>query len=1053
MINQETIDRVQRAADIVEVVRESCPDLKKAGQDWVCCCPFHGERTPSFHVNQVRQTWHCFGQCQDGGDVIAFVMKRDGKTFPEAVKALAARYGIEVDEEAEDEDDRQKRLRREAMVGLNERVADMYRSLLMAETDASRSALQYAVQRWGFDYVREAGIGYAPEAWDTLAGWARRMGESQELLIDLGLLKRNEEKGRIYDFMRGRLVIPIRDRQGKTIGFTARDLTEGSTQAKYVNSMESEVYHKGETVFGMNEAWSQAGKEGRLYLVEGAPDAMKMHSVGINNVVATLGGNWTKDQLLSLKRLSENVCFINDADPVPQGERYGTGIKYVLRNGEMAMRLGLNVTVRELPCKEGNLKQDPGDFFQTKARINELREEDFVLWAAQKIVDKDAPTDRQSAQLKQVATIASYIQDDTLLEMMIDGLNKVRRGKEFWRSLIQKARWDREKDQKKRSGEIDLREYGFYKEGGGYWGQTDKGNDFQWSNFTLRPVFHIKDAEAPKRIFYIKNNRGQEDVLEMQIEDLVSLTRFRQALESIGNYMWMAGDRELMKLKTYLYEQTETSSLIKQMGWNAAGFYAWGNGIWQDGQFHKADEFGVCRLAGGQNWYIPAASKLHRDDKKKYERERKFIHQTLQNVPLRRYLEDFIMVYGNNGIVGLCYWLASLFRDVVTDGTRSFPILNLFGPKGSGKTELGAALMAFFISDNKAPNLRNSTATALNDDVAFASNALVHLDEYKNDIRPDKIEFLKGLYDGVGRVKMSGAAFDARIMTSVKSGVIMSGQEMPTADPALFSRCVFLSFPRSEFSAEEVRRFGALREKQKFGLSFLTLQVLQHRKYFEAHFMETYSEVRSEVDRETDYARLDTRIVENWCKILSAMRVLQAKIDLPFSYEEVKGLCITGLKTQCDILSTGNELATFWSAVAFLKSTGEIFSTADYRITTTKTLRTVRRDYDFEQPTRLLLLNKSRVFSLYKRACLQTGESALPEDSLKIYLENSDYYLGTARSVRFKQIIKGIKQVTVTNDGRTRDKEQVLHAMVFRYDRIAERYGIDLEDQLGEIVQ
>ena len=127
MINQETIDRVQRAADIVEVVRESCPDLKNAGQDWVCCCPFHGERTPSFHVNQVRQTWHCFGQCQDGGDVIAFVMKRDGKTFPEAVKALAARYGIEVDEEAEDEDDRQKRLRREAMVGLNERVADMYR--------------------------------------------------------------------------------------------------------------------------------------------------------------------------------------------------------------------------------------------------------------------------------------------------------------------------------------------------------------------------------------------------------------------------------------------------------------------------------------------------------------------------------------------------------------------------------------------------------------------------------------------------------------------------------------------------------------------------------------------------------------------------------------------------------------------------------------------------------------------------------------------------------------------------------------------------------------
>ena len=155
----------------------------------------------------------------------------------------------------------------------------------------------------------------------------------------------------------------------------------------------------------------------------------------------------------------------------------------------------------------------------------------------------------------------------------------------------------------------------------------------------------------------------------------------------------------------------------------------------------------------------------------------------------------FCRVHGNNGKVGLAYWIASLFRDIITSYTRSFPILDLFGPKGSGKTEMGAALMAFFVPDNKAPNLKNSTSTALNDDVAFVSNALVHLDEYKNDVRPDKIEFLKGLYDGVGRVKMSGSSYDSRIMTSVKSGIIMSGQEMPTADIALFHRCIYLSFP------------------------------------------------------------------------------------------------------------------------------------------------------------------------------------------------------------------------------------------------------------------
>lgn len=1051
MISKETIDLVLDRTILEDVVRESGVALTKRGKDLVACCPFHEEKTPSFYVSPSRQLWYCFGGCQEGGNVISYVMKHEGLTFVEAVKRLAERAHIEVENDAtEDANTEQQRLKREAMMRLNKKVAEFYCSLLHDGSNADAvTALNYAHQRFGKKYVEEAKMGYAPNKWNTLTEWARKTGESQELLIELGLLKRKEENGRVYDFLRGRLVIPIVDRRGEVIGFTARNLVDNVDAAKYVNSQESEAYHKGDTVFGMNVAFAQARKEERMYLVEGAPDAMKMHSVGIDNVVATLGGNWTEKQFELVKKAATNVCFINDADPVPMGKRYGTGIGYVLRNGELAMKQGLNVTVRELPCKEGNLKQDPGDFFTTSARLNELKEEDFVTWAAQKIIDKDAPSDRLSAALKQVATLASYVADDTLLEMLLDGLNKVRRGKEFWRGLIQKVRWDREKTDKRKNGEIDLREYGFYKEAGGYWGQTEKGSEIQWSNFTMRPVFHIKDADQPKRIFYIKNNKGAEDVVEMSIEDLVSLSKFRQRIESIGNYMWMAGDRELMKLKTYLYENTETSRLIKQLGWNQAGFYAFGNGVWMDGSFRKADEFGVCRLQSGENWYIPAASKLYKEDRKKFERERKFIHQTLQNVPFRGYMEDFVMVYGNNGIVGLCYWLAALFRDVVTDSTRSFPLLNLFGPKGSGKTELGAALMAFFVSDNKAPNLRNSTATALNDDVAFASNALVHLDEYKNDIRPDKIEFLKGLYDGVGRVKMSGAAFDARIMTSVKSGVIVSGQEMPTADPALFSRCLFLSFPRSEFSTEECRRFAALREVQKFGLSFLTIEVLKHRKHFAANFAENYALVRDEVNRMTDYARIDTRIVENWCKVAAAFKVLEAKLDFPFHYAEVLRLCVDGIKTQNDILNTGNELAVFWTAVAYLKNTGEVFATADYKIATLQTLRTTKQDFDFGTPRRVIYVNKSRLFSLYKRAALQTGDSALPEDSLKIYLENSDYFLGYARSVRFKQIIHGIKQVVVTGDGHTRDKEQVLQAMCFNYDKIVERYGIELEDQLS----
>lgn len=1047
MISQEVIDRILDRADIVDMVRETV-DLKKSGAGLMACCPFHKEKTPSFHVSTYRQTWHCFGQCQEGGNVIKYVMKRDGLTFPEAVKTLANKYGITIEQEKETPEESQRRLKREAMSGLNERVARFYQSLLQAQTPDAISAMNYAVNRFGKEYVEETGIGYAPESWHALEGWARSRSESIELLIELGLLRRNEENGSIHDFLRSRLVIPIRDRRGSVIGFTARNLKDDAS-AKYVNSAESELYHKSQTVFGLDEAWKQACKEDKMYLVEGAPDAMKMHSVGINNVVATLGGNWTADQFKLLKKAVTTVCFINDADPIPQGQRFGTGISYVLKNGELAMIHGLSVTVRELPCKKGNLKQDPGDFFTQACKIKELKEEDFVLWFASKVVYKDMTSMQLSEAFQRIANIASYITDDTVIEMLLDGLNKIRRGKEFWRNIIQKAKWNRDKADKRRNGEIDLREYGFVAENGCYIGQTEKGGETTWSNFTMKPVFHIKDADSPKRIFYVKNNRGAEDVVEMDIEDLVSLSRFRQKLEGIGNYTWMAGERELMKLKSYLYENTETSMRVRQMGWNQAGFYAFGNGIWEDGKFHKADEFGVCHLADSKNWYIPAASKLYKEDKKKFERERKFIHQNLQNVPFGQYMQDFTKVYGNNGIIGLCYWLASLFRDVVTENTRSFPLLNLFGPKGSGKTELGAALMAFFISDNKAPNIRNSTATALNDDAAFCSNALVHFDEYKNDIRPDKIEFLKGLYDGVGRVKMSGSNFDSRIMTSVKSGVVISGQEMPTADPALFSRCIFLSFPKSEFSAEECRRFAALRETQKLGLSFLTLQVLANRKYFDANFNDFYAKVREEINEALDYAKLDTRIVENWCKVLAAFRTLEVKLNFPFSYETVKKLCVDGMRMQNDILNTGNELANFWKTMAYLKSAGEIFITADYKIGMQKNVKTSKGDFDFGTPRKILYVNKSRVFALYKRAAIQTGESALPEDSLKIYLENSDAFIGYIRSVRFKQIIKGIKQVVV-KDGHTRDKEQVLQAMCFNYNTIAERFGIDLEDYIVE---
>lgn len=270
----------------------------------------------------------------------------------------------------------------------------------------------------------------------------------------------------------------------------------------------------------------------------------------------------------------------------------------------------------------------------------------------------------------------------------------------------------------------------------------------------------------------------------MKQEDLVSLQKFKIKVEGLGNYIWYATEKELTRLKSYLYEQTEAAIEITQLGWQRQGFFAFGNGAY-DTEWHPTDEYGIVRLNIG-NFYLPGNSTIYRDDIKLFQFERRFVHTTYNNVSLREYSDKLVQVFGDNAKVGICFLLASLFRDIIAGQTKSFPILNLFGPKGSGKSELGHSLMSFFIIKNTPPNIQNATIAALSDAVAQCANALVHIDEYKNSIDLDKREYLKGLWDGTGRSRMNMDRDKKREITSVDCGVILSGQEMPTIDIALF---------------------------------------------------------------------------------------------------------------------------------------------------------------------------------------------------------------------------------------------------------------------------
>lgn len=416
-----------------------------------------------------------------------------------------------------------------------------------------------------------------------------------------------------------------------------------------------------------------------------------------------------------------------------------------------------------------------------------------------------------------------------------------------------------------------------------------------------------------------------EEILELKQEDLIALAKFKQKIEGLGNFIWKGTEKELTKLKSYLYEKTETATEITQMGWQRAGFYAFGNGVFHDCHFIPADEFGIVRLKEKGNFYLPSSSSIYKNDPKLFTFEKQFVHLNLSSVTLTQFTEQLFKVYGDNGRVGFCFYLATLFRDVVTSTSANhwFPILNLFGPKGSGKSELGHTLLSLFTISYTAPNIQNSTPSALNDTVAQSANALAHIDEYKNDIDPKMIEFLKGLWDGTGRTRMNMDLDKKKETTAVDSGIILSGQEMPTSDIALFTRLVFLQFPRSEFSDKEKQNYKVLLEMRSLGLTHLTLEILKQRKHFEQTWSTAFHDTQNIVGNALGCEKGEDRIMNNWCVPLAALRVLQ-KIIPTLTFDEMLQVTIEGIKKQNGECKTNGELGNFWNVVQYLASDGEL---------------------------------------------------------------------------------------------------------------------------------
>jgi DNA primase len=315
---RRAIEAIKLRAPIEDVVRERVPGLKKSGNGWTACCPFHEERTPSFRVDPRRGTWHCFGACGTGGDQIGFLQRIDNLPFLEALEVLAARTGIEIPRRSGRDADplaasREKQAEETSRAVL-ERAAAFFRSQI-ATSEGARAAAYLAERGLVAATCEGFGIGYAPASGTALVSAMRAAGVDLGVAAAVGLVRTTDE-GRTYDFFRGRLVIPIRDERGRIAGFGARRLSDDDASGpKYINTAETSLFKKSRLIYALDRALPQIRREGRIVLVEGYTDVMAAHQQGIQNVVAVLGTATTEDHAALIRRTgARRATLVFDGD-------------------------------------------------------------------------------------------------------------------------------------------------------------------------------------------------------------------------------------------------------------------------------------------------------------------------------------------------------------------------------------------------------------------------------------------------------------------------------------------------------------------------------------------------------------------------------------------------------------------------------------------------------------------------------------------------------------------------------------------------------------------
>ncbi len=555
MIDQATIERILDTAQIVEVVSDFV-SLKKRGTNYVACCPFHHEKTPSFSVSPSKGIFKCFG-CGKAGSAVSFVMEHEQMSYVEALKYLGNKYGIEVKEKEESQQEAQQRLLHESLLIVNDFAKSFYAKRLWESEDGQAIGLSYFKER-GFtdEIIKKFELGYSPNERRAFTHQAQKGGYKKEHLVAVGLTIEREETGELFDRFYDRVMFPWRSISGKTIAFGGRTLRSDKAIAKYINSPESEAFVKNRSLYGIYEAKAAIVREQKCYLVEGYTDVISFHQAGIENVVASGGTSLTSGQIGLIKRFSNKITVLYDGDYA--------GIKASLRGIDMLLAEGMEVKVALFPNGE-----DP-DSYAKKHTAEQVRdfldanEEDFIAFKY-RILSSDIEKDplQRARLIGEIVNSIAVIPDAIVRNVYVEETStRLGIGQELLQQEIKKIRSKKQEEEYRANQRRErLQEYDAMQRGGASGDPASAGgggtSGYNWESGarsrTALPGFVIDTycEEAEKEILYYLIKFGN---LPIYLEDEFLYGAASNQEQNVAQYILSQLQNDDLELQNLVYK-------------------------------------------------------------------------------------------------------------------------------------------------------------------------------------------------------------------------------------------------------------------------------------------------------------------------------------------------------------------------------------------------------------------------------------------------------------------------------------------------------------------